>query len=203
VLDLPGRPVQNAQFIEGGFVSVLLKVGDVVSEIGLIGREGMLGVPAVLGSDVADYRVVARTDLSALQVPIEAMRQAVATRRAIAQLIIGFIQVGLVQIAHTSFANACQTIPQRLARWLLMAHDRMDMDTLVITHDALSHALGVRRPGVTLAIHELEGDHVIRSKLRALTILDREKLKAIAGPAYGPAEAAYDLLIGRPAPGPN
>ena len=105
------------------------------------------------------------------------------------------MQAGVAQLAHTAFANAQLNIPQRLARWILMAHDRIDGDTLQITHGVLSDALGVRRPGVTLALHELEGEQAIRSRPRALTILDREKLESRCHGSYGPAERAYQALF--------
>lgn len=197
VLELPGAPVSHAHFLETGFVSVLLTVGRHTSEVGLVGREGMLGVPAVLGSPVASYRAVVREDARTLEIPVEKLRAVMGERRTVWASLLRYMQAGVAQITHTAFANAQLNIPQRLARWLLMAHDRIDRDTLQITHGVLSDALGVRRPGVTLALHELEGEGAIRSRPRAITILDRGRLERRCEGAYGPAERAYRALFGQ------
>jgi CRP-like cAMP-binding protein len=86
------------------------------------------------------------------------------------------------RVSATALANGQGTIEQRLARWLLTAADRLDTDLLAITHDALSQVLGVRRAGVTVALHMLEGKHALRSERRRVRILDRERLTAAAGP---------------------
>ena len=87
------------------------------------------------------------------------------------------------------------TLPMRLARWLLMCHDRVDGDEFCVTHDFLSLMLGVRRAGVTTTLHELEGDGAIRSKRRHVTVLNREYLERLAEDGYGVAEAEYARLL--------
>lgn len=197
VIELPGTPVKYAYFFRQGFASILINVGDRNMEVGLVGREGMLGLPAVLGSEVAEYRAIVRESVRAYQVPVSQLRDFMSLRRSMGAVMLRYIQVGVAQLAHTAFANAQLTIAQRLARWLLMAHDRVDGDVLRVTHAALSDALGVRRPGVTLALHELEGEHLTRSLYRTVTILDREALVAKTLGSYGPTEAAYRLLLGQ------
>jgi CRP-like cAMP-binding protein len=197
VVELPGNPVEQAYFFTGGFASILIEVGSRTMEVGLVGREGMLGLPAVMGAEIAEYHAVVREPVRALQVPVAQLRELMTTRRALGAVMLRYMQVGVAQITHTAFANAQLTIAQRLARWLLMAHDRVEGDVLRITHAVLSDALGVRRPGVTMALHELESENLIRSVYRAVTILDREGLKAHTLGAYGPAENAYRLLLGR------
>ena len=196
VIELPGTPISHAHFIESGFMSVLLKVGRYTSEVGLVGREGMLGVPALLGAPVSSYSALVREDARTFEVPVARLRDLVAERQSIGAVVLRSVQASVAQLAHTAFANARLNIPQRLARWILMAHDRIDGDTLQITHGVLSDALGVRRPGVTLALHELEGEQAIRSRPRALTILDRTKLESRCDGSYGPAERAYQALFG-------
>ncbi len=196
VIELPGAPISHAHFIENGFVSVLLKVGRHTSEVGLVGREGLIGLPAILGAPVASYSAIVRQDARTFEVEVDKLRALIAERRPVGATILRCMQAGVAQLAHTAFANARLTIPQRLARWLLMAHDRIDGDTLQITHSVLSDALGVRRPAVTVALHELEGELAIRSRLRTLTILDRDKLERRCEGSYGPAERAYQALLG-------
>lgn len=183
-------------FVETGFLSIILPVGSLDTEMGLVGREGMLGVPAALGADTIPYRAIVRHPGYALTMPVDAFRRVAATRPAIGALVLKFVQAEVAQLAYTSFANAYLSVPGRLARWLLMAHDRIDGETLTLTHDVLSFGLGVQRPRVTVSLHDLEGGHMIRSDRGRLTIRDRSKLEAFVGDCYGPAEAAYALLIG-------
>lgn len=191
----PG-PGSAIHFIETGFLSIILPVGSLDTEMGLVGREGMLGVPAALGSDTIPYRAIVRHRGHALRIPVDTFRRVAATRPAIGALVLKFVQAEIAQLAYTSFANAYLSVPGRLARWLLMAHDRIDGETLTLTHDVLSFGLGVQRPRVTVSLHDLEGGHMVRSDRGKLTIRDRSKLEAFVGDCYGPAEAAYAMLIG-------
>jgi DNA-binding FadR family transcriptional regulator len=102
-------------------------------------------------------------------------------------------------MAHTALANGRHTLSQRLARWLLMSQDRLERNEIPLTHEFLSLMLGVRRPGVTEALHMLEGEHIIKAVRGSITILDREKLERVAADSYGVPEAAYARLIGEPA----
>jgi CRP-like cAMP-binding protein len=198
-LELPGTPSKHAHFIESGLISVVIKVGGTEAEVGLVGREGLIGVPAVLGSEVADYFGVVRHAGEAYRIEVDRLREVMAAHRSIGALVLRYVQAGTAQIIYSSFANGHLNVPGRLARWLLMAHDRIDGDTLTLTHDTLAAALGSKRPGVTTALHQLEGDGALRSRRNQIVIRDRDKLAAAAGPTYGPAERAYDSLIG-PAP---
>ncbi|WP_375458317.1 Crp/Fnr family transcriptional regulator [uncultured Enterovirga sp.] len=195
-LQLPGDPVKRVYFLRRGFASILIEIGTRTMEVGLVGREGMLGLPAALGSEIAPYRAVVREDVHAYQVSVERFKELISTHPSLGAVMLRYLQAGVAQITHTAFANAHLTIAQRLARWLLMAHDRVDDDTIRVTHAVLSDALGVQRPGVTLALHELEGDRSIRSVHRAVIILDRDSLIARTFGSYGPAEAAYRQLLG-------
>ena len=100
-----------------------------------------------------------------------------------------------VQTSGTAFANAEHTMETRLARWLLMCHDRVDGDEIAITHEFMAMMLGVRRAGVTTAIHVLEGRDLVEAKRGVITILDRAKLEALADNAYGLPEAEYARLM--------
>jgi CRP-like cAMP-binding protein len=100
-----------------------------------------------------------------------------------------FAYAHLVQVTHSALANGRFTVEQRLARWLLMAHDRVDGDDVPLTHDFLAMMLGVRRPGVTNALHVLEGTRAIRSIRSHVLIRDRGRLEEIAGDCYGLPES--------------
>jgi CRP-like cAMP-binding protein len=106
------------------------------------------------------------------------------------------VHVVSVQIAHTALANAQGKIEERLARWLLMAHDRFDTDDLPITHEFLSVMLGVRRAGVTLALHRLDSVGLISTARGCVTVLDRQGLQERANGLYGVPELEFERLFG-------
>jgi CRP-like cAMP-binding protein len=107
----------------------------------------------------------------------------------------GFVEAMWAQASYTAVSNARDSIGQRLARRLLMCRDRADSDEIALTHNSLASTLGVQRPGVTLALHELEGAGMIRAHRARITIRDRETLERVAS-CYGMAEAEYRRLIG-------
>ena len=102
----------------------------------------------------------------------------------------------MIQTAHTVLAQGRAKLEERLARWLLMSHDRAEGDELPLTHEFLALMLGVRRAGVTMATHLLEGRGVIRATRGQLMVVDRKGLEEIAGGTYGVPEAEYRRLIG-------
>jgi CRP-like cAMP-binding protein len=107
-----------------------------------------------------------------------------------------FVHVFMVQTAHTAIANARAKLDERLARWILMAHDRLDDKSLPLTHEFLSLMLGVRRAGVTEALHELTAQKLIQSARGSVVVLNRKGIERMAGAAYGTPEAEYRRLIG-------
>jgi len=130
-------------------------------------------------------------------VPVDATRLRIIAegRPGLHRHLLRFVQAFTVQVAQTALSNGSYTLEERLARWLLMCHDRVDGDVLSTTHEFLSIMLGVRRPGVTEALHILEGAHVIRAERGLVTVLDRAKLEQVAGESYGVAEAEYARLM--------
>ena len=124
--------------------------------------------------------------------------RAVAARASLHKHLLRFVQAFTIQTAQTALSNGCHVIEQRLARWLLMCHDRVDGDELATTHEFLSLMLGVRRAGVTLALQALEDRGLISTKRGQITVLNRAKLEAVAGDSYGVPEAEYARLIGLP-----
>jgi hypothetical protein len=138
-----------------------------------------------------------------VQVDGEGFRIAADRLRALMRLnsrlhdvLLRYVQVVLIQAEQTALANGRFSIERRLARWILMCHDRIEGDELNFTHELLSIMLGVRRPGVTVATHVLEGAKMIKATRGRLTVLSREKLEEAAGGSYGIPEAEYERLIG-------
>ena len=112
------------------------------------------------------------------------------------QQVLKFVQAFGVQTTHTAICNAQYRLDARLARWLLMAHDRIGGDTLQLTHEFLSIMLGVRRPGVTEALHALRERGLISYGRGQIAVKDRKGLEHAAGEAYGTPEAEYRRLMG-------
>lgn len=116
-------------------------------------------------------------------------------RKAVRGLLGRYVDSMIIQVGQTVHANADLNLEARLARWILMMHDRLQSDELPLTHDFLAAMLNVRRPGVTTATHILEGAGMIKAKRGRIIVLDREKLMEMAGETYGIAEAEYDRLL--------
>jgi CRP-like cAMP-binding protein len=195
-LIMPEQTITHVYFLESGIASVIVRGDNRCSEIGLIGREGLVGAPAILDVDCAPHEVRMQLAGWGWRVASERLRKAAADNETLCSFLLRFVQVFLVQTGSTAFSNAGYTVEQRLARWLLMYHDRIDSDDIFVTHDFLAIMLGVRRPSVTLALQLLEGSQAIKSMRGHVLIRDRSALEAIASAAYGMPESEYARLIG-------
>jgi CRP-like cAMP-binding protein len=127
---------------------------------------------------------------------VDKFRQAMQASASLHGVLLKYVQAFMVQTAHTAIANARTKLDQRLARWLLMAHDRLDGDRLTLTHEFLSLMLGVRRAGVTEALQALVTEKLIRSARSEILVLDRKGLERRAGESYGVPEAELRRLLG-------
>ena len=193
-----GKPIAHVYFPEGGVISITARsADDVRTEVGIFGYEGMSGMAVALGTDQSPQEVfvqVGGTD--AQRIETGAFRSAMAASATLQTVILRFVQTLLLQSAQSVVANAHLTIEARLARWLIMCHDRIEGDEVRLTHQFMSMMVAAQRTGVTLTLHILEGTGVIRSQRGRVTILDRERLQELAGDSYGQAEAEYRRLIG-------
>ena len=199
----PGRPITHVLFPEAGIVSVLAASADKRQrvEVGLIGRDGIVGLPVVLGADVDAHETLVQAEGQAWRLPSGELRRAMAECPALHGVLLRYIQPFMTQTAHTALANACHRLNERVARWLLMYHDRLDGDELPLTQTFLSRMLGANRPGVTLAVHALEDAGLVSHARGRFTVLDRVRLEAAAGSSYGAPEAEYARLFGPNPPG--
>jgi CRP-like cAMP-binding protein len=196
VLVPPGIKFDFVYFIESGIGSVVATGADGKQiELGHIGREGLAGRSIVLGVDNTPDKTFVQVAGTAYRMPATVLASAVDASAALRNLLLRYVHVTEVQIASTALANSLYTIHERLARWLLMYHDRLDGDDLAITHEFLSLMLGVRRAGITSELHVIEGMHIIRATRGNIRVLDRDKLAEIAGESYGVAEREYARLL--------
>jgi len=196
-LETSGRKIRSVYFIESGLVSVvgLDGVHRREAEVCVIGREGLAGLPVVLGVDRSPTETVVQVKARAQCIAADALHQALDQSPSLMSCLLRYVHLYVVQVSHTALANARGKIEERLARWLLMAHDRSDGDALALTHEFLALILGVRRAGVTAALNELEARALISSKRGCITIADRQGLEAAANGLYGVPEAEFKRLF--------
>ncbi len=193
----PDQPITHAVFPETGLCSVIASLQERSRvEIGLYGRDGLVGTVLALGSDRVPHQTFMQVSGTGLRIEAGALTRAIEASASLRLLILRYTQTFLIQTAQTALANASAPAEERLARWLAMYHDRQDGDDLSVTHEFLSMMLGVRRPTVTVALQMLEGAGLVRAQRARVRVLDRRGLTEAAGPAYGPAEAEYERLIG-------
>ncbi|MBI3196443.1 MAG: Crp/Fnr family transcriptional regulator [Rhodospirillales bacterium] len=197
ILEMPGTPITHAHFVESGLISVVgTSEPDHRIEVGMVGQEGMIGLGAVLGDDQAINEALVQSSGAAWRVTVAALHKAMGASPMLTTTLLRYAHVFFAQASHTALANGRGKLDERLARWLLMWHDRLRDDNLVITHEFLALLLGVRRQGVTVALHDLEGRGLIRSTRSLVRILDRLGLQQAANGFYGAPEAEYDRAIG-------
>lgn len=198
VLAKANESIEHIYFLESGFVSTTaLTAGDGRTEVGITGREGMIGIPVLLGADRSPHETfVQASRATALRIGVDDFRNQVGRSASMQGLFLRYVQAYIVQSAHSTVSNAHHRIEARLARWLLMCHDRSEGDEIRLTHEFMSMMIAAQRTGVTLCLHVLEGAGMIRSTRGRVLILDRDQLEDLAGDAYGAPEAEYRRLLG-------
>ena len=197
VLHAPGQPIEAIYFPETGWFSMLayLENGD-AAEVGLVGYEGMVGLPVLLGADSNDIEAMVQCPGTALRMDAQAFREELERIPALRTLLLRYALVHHGQVARTAACNGRHHIDQRLARWLLMAHDRAEGDEFPMTHEFLSMMLGVRRAGVTVSAGSLSKAGFIRYERGRMAITDRPGLESVACECYGVVRRASDRLVG-------
>ena len=196
-LEKPKKPIENVYFFEQGIASVVaVHPQGVRVEIGIIGCEGMSGLAVVLGSDRSPHSTYMQAAGEAMYISADALRQAMGKSGNLRLHFLKYFQAFAVQTAHTAVANAKANVEQRLARWLIMSHDRVPGDNLNLTHEFLGLMLAVRRAGVTEALQALKRRGCIDTSRRQIMLVDRKRLEQVAGPFYGAPETEYRRLLG-------
>ena len=192
ILQGAAEPARSVYFVEAGIVSLLapLEQGGRI-EISHVGREGAAGVHAALGADTLTSEIMAQSDGVAFRADSSDVRALVEQSRPLRKALNRFANMLHAQVAQTAACNGAHEVVQRLARWLLMVHDRTDGDTLNLTHELISLMLGVTRPGVTIAASALQRSGLIQYSRGRLAIVDRSGLEAAACECYMLVAAYY------------
>jgi CRP-like cAMP-binding protein len=196
-MERPNRRIETVYFMEAGIASVVaVQPDETRAEVGLIGREGMTGIAIVLGGEQSPHSTYIQVAGEAQRIAAKELRKAMDASVTMRGLFLKFTQVFMVQTAHTATANARAPINQRLARWILMAHDRTGTNTLELTHEFLSLMLGVRRAGVTETLQSLKRQKLIETGRNKIVLRDRKGIERMARGSYGVPEKEYRRLIG-------
>ena len=192
----PHEPATHLVFPESGYVSVVAENSGGRIEVGMIGPEGLVGaLPVLLGAGTAPYHEFVQCPGEMLAIEATVFCTAVDHSPTLHKLMLRYVQTKLVQARQTAFVNAAYTMDVRLARWLLMCHDRTEGDEIPVTHEFISMMLGVQRSGATIAVQTLEGTGAIKAQRGRITVRDRDGLLTLADGSYGTTEAEYARLI--------
>ena len=193
----PHAPLGYVYFPLTGCASVVVSMADgAMVEAGTIGREGLLGLPAFLGTDAGPLTTLAQVPGHFARLPVAPFRDAAAQGRVLHTLLLRFTQAHYVLAAQSAGCNRLHPVEERCARWLLLTHDRVGVDTFHLTHEFLGYMLGVARPSVTLAARMLQHAGLITYHRGIVTILDRPGLEATACECYALITAEFARLLG-------
>ena len=196
-LEMPRTPFVYMYFVDIGIVSVVaVNTRKERAEVGLIGNEGVTGINVLLGPTCSPNEVMVQGEGFAQRIEVAQLRKFMSARTSLREHLHRYVHAFLTQASQTALANGVGRLEERLARWLLMAHDRLAGDGLALTHEFLSIMLAVRRSGVTVALHILEGKGMIRAERGLITVLDREGLIETANGHYGIPEEEYTRVMG-------
>ena len=189
VLVTPGETIEAIYFLESGLASIVAESDTPhAMEVTVIGREGMSGACVPLGEHRSPHKTFMQVEGHAMRLATDALEQAMARSSDLHKLLLQYFGRVMSDMAESVVSAGRYSVQERLARWLLMCQDRLEDDHLPLTHDFLALMLGVRRPGVTVALHVLEGEHAIRSDRGEVIVLDRARLEELAAGAYTPLQ---------------
>jgi CRP-like cAMP-binding protein len=196
VLQEQGERIEEVYFPHDGIVSLMavMQQGDAI-ETGTVGREGAVGALAGLGPRRSHTRDIVQVAGVASRISAARWRKAAEDSQAIRDLIVRYGEMLLIQVQQTAACNALHDVEERLSRWLLQARDRVDGDTIRLTHEFLSQMLGVRRPTVTVVARMLQDAGLIRYHRGHIEVLDRRGLEARACECYGVIRRQTEQMV--------
>jgi len=185
VLHEAGEPIRDVYFPSRSLVSLLTLVeGHLALEVGMVGREGMVGIALALGADVSPVRALVQGSGPALKMSAARFRAELKANPPLQRELNRYVHALISQISQTAGCNRFHVVEARLARWLLMTRDRVRSGQFRMTHDFLSHMLGVRRVGVTEAASALQRRKLIEYRRGNIRILDDRGLEAACCSCY-------------------
>lgn len=185
VLYEPDEAIEHVYFLTNALVSIVSMNADGGTvEVGLIGYEGMVGVPAILGG-VTPYRAIVQMGGDAFRIRGPRLYEEFRRNPFLRDLLLKYTNTFLIQIAQSSICNCYHSLQERLCRWLLVARDAVRSDVLILTHDVIARLLGTRRASVTVAAGLLQRAGLIKMSRGQIRILDPNGLESMACECYG------------------
>ena len=193
-----GDKMDYAYFPTTAIISMLyIMENGATAEIGIIGNDGLLGVTLFMGGDSTTSRAIIQSAGDAFKMKAKDLKEEFSKSGVFQILLLRYTQALLTQISQTAVCNRLHPIEQQLCRWLLLSHDRLQSDKLIMTHDLISNMLGVRREGITLAAQKLAKRKLITNKRGMITVIDRQGLENAVCECYAVVNKEYDRLLGR------
>lgn len=181
VVYITGDRIRDCYFLNRGLLSLLsaTETGSTV-EVAMVGNEGIVGLPVILKNRIFPYEVTVQIETEALRISAEDLQAEFNRGEALQDLMLRYLNVLIAEISQSSLCHRFHTLEESLSRWLLMAQDRLNTDSLNLTQEIISHALGVPRTGVTMAAGTLQRAGLIRYSRGKIVVLDRSGLEANA-----------------------
>jgi CRP-like cAMP-binding protein len=198
VLYESGEKMDYAYFPTTAIISLLyIMENGATAEIGIVGNDGVLGMALFLGGDTTTSRAIIQSAGEAFRMKAKDLKVEVTLSGIFQKLLMRYTQALMTQISQTAVCNRLHSVEQQLCRWLLLSHDRLNSDELVMTHDLIANMLGVRREGVTLAAQKLAAKKLITNNRGTITIIDRQGLEEAVCECYEVVNNEYNRLLGR------
>jgi CRP-like cAMP-binding protein len=178
-------PIEHVYFIESGLVSIMAKIGgDRAVVVWLVGSDGMVGAPIILGDSCPPHRRVVLIGGTALRMRVPAFRRLIETSPPLRALVNRYLQLVLMRTSQSGACNARHSVRQRLARWLLLARDALGQDAVTVPHEVLARLIGVRRATISKSLQEIEERSAIRTGRRLIQITDNRILQTLSCDCY-------------------
>jgi CRP-like cAMP-binding protein len=192
----PFSPIPYGYFLNNSLIACMSETEQGASvAVGFVGKEGMIGVAPLIDASLLPYRVIVQIAGSAMRIPSDILKHWFTHNTALHRAILHFIYALFWQIVQTAVCNRFHLTEQRLARWLLFAHDRLDMDTLPITQEALAQMLGTDRASITRTARKLREAGLLDYSRGQVTIRDRERLALASCECYRIVKSEYDTML--------
>jgi CRP-like cAMP-binding protein len=197
IIYAPDEPIEYVYFPNSGVISLVNVTEDGKTvEAGMVGNEGMAGIPVLLGADKMPSLAISQVVGDAVRMKADVFKREVTPGTSLYKLLLRYTQALLNQISQSVACNSLHPVERRCCRWLLMCHDRVRSDQFMLTQELLSQMLGVRRASVSVVAATVQKAGLIRYNRGRITIVDREGLEAGSCECYRVVKEEFDRLLG-------
>lgn len=193
-----GEQLEYIYFPTTAIISLLyIMENGSTAEIGMAGNDGLVGIALYMGGSTTPSRAIVQSAGNAFRMPSRALKDEFSRGGVFQKILLRYTQSLMTQISQTAVCNRLHTVEQQLCRWLLINHDLLQTNKLIMTHDLIANMLGVRREGVSIAAGNLQKKGLIKYVRGTITMLDRDALELAACECYRVVKDEYDRLLGK------